>query len=278
MAEPVVRRRALRRGDLTTFVARHRLAWEIGMGLLAGVYLAVGFLADTGNGISPWIISVLAAIFLAEFFARLLDAPSRIGYVRHHWLDLVSSIPLIGGLRSLRLLQLLRLGAGVKVLSAAEQASLARGNARTSVWYVVPVLILLWFGAACACWVIEHGANPRIATFGDALYWAFINTMTIGYGNAAPATAAGHVLAGLLIFIGVGLVGFASARLTQMWLRDETQHHPRLMLEKMTQLEAEMASLKEVILAQQAGSPPGARIEREGPQAAGAADGQSAAR
>src|SRR5579864_2457877 len=177
VAEPVVPRGALRRGDLTAFVARHNLAWEIGMGLLAGVYLAVSFLADTGGGLSPWIISVLAAIFLAEFFARLLDAPSRTAYVRHHWLDLISSIPLIGGLRSLRLLRLLRLGAGVKVLTAAEQATVARGHSRTSVWYIAPALLLLWFGAACACWVIEHGANPRIETFGDALYWAFIRTM-----------------------------------------------------------------------------------------------------
>ncbi|MFN2582826.1 MAG: potassium channel family protein [Candidatus Dormibacteria bacterium] len=245
--------RRLRRGDLTAFIARHHVVWEMAMGVLAVGYLVAGFLFDTGDVASgPWpvILFVLGGIFFVEFTARFLDAPSRGWYLRHHWLDLVSIIPLIGGLRALRLLRLLRLGAALKVLTAAEEATSAHGHTRTSVWYVAPVLMVLWFGAACAIWSLEHDVNPSVKTFGDALYWAFISTMTIGYGNATPVTAAGHILAGLLVFLGVGLVGFASARLTQVWLRDESQHHPRLMLEKMTRLEQEMESLKEVILAE----------------------------
>ena len=263
--------RRLRRGDLTAFIARHHVVWESVMGVLALVYLGVSFIVDDGAGVWAWVIGLLAFIFLLEFTARLVDAPSRRVYFRHHWLDLVSCIPLIGGLRSLRLLRLLRLGAALKVLTAAEEATTAHGHSRTSFWYVGPALIVLWFAAACAVWVLEHGSNPQIQTFADALYWAFISTMTIGYGNATPRTPAGHILAGLLVFLGVGLVGFASARLTQRWLRDETQHHPRLMIEKMTRLESEMAALREVILAQQNGRHPSeAEVAQQSP---GSADG-----
>ncbi len=220
------------------------------MGVLASFYLAMSFLADEEQQFVSWAILGLAVVFLAEFIARFLDSSSRIRYLREHWLDLVSSIPLIGGLRSLRLLRLLRLGGSLRVLTAAEHIAEARGADRQSLWFIAPSLLLLWFGAAAAYWVIEHGVNPDLHTFGEALYWAFITATTVGYGGVTTVSGAGHVLAGAVIFLGVGLVGFTSARLTQRWLRDESQHHPRLILEKMGRLEGEIASLRELIVEQ----------------------------
>ena len=56
-----------------------------------------------------WV--AFAVIFLTEFSARCWDSPSRRHYLRSHWLDLGSCVPLVGGLRSVRILRLLRLGA-----------------------------------------------------------------------------------------------------------------------------------------------------------------------
>lgn len=221
------------------------------MGALALAYLGLSFLVDNGDLVYPWLVGPIAVLFLVEFVARFLDAPSRLTYLRRHWLDLVSSLPFIGGLRSFRLLRLLRLGAGLRVLSAAEHLSETRGRDRDSMWFVVPTLLFTWFAAAAAYWVAEHGANPNLKTFVDALYWAFITASTLGYGSIVPVTAAGRVLAGLVIFVGVGIVGFTSARLTQTWLRDESRHHPRLMLEKLNKLDHEVASIKELLLEQQ---------------------------
>jgi voltage-gated potassium channel len=237
-----------RRGALTAFVNRHLLAWEAVMGVLALGYLATSFLVDDGQGVWTWVIALLAAVFIAEFALRFVDAPERLHYLRGHWLDLISSIPLIGGLRSLRLLRLLRLGAGIKVLAIVEETAAARGADRQSLWFVAPALLVLWFASAAAYWILEHGVNPAVHTFSDALYWAFITATTVGYGDAARLTGSGRILQGLVIFIGIGLVGFASARITQHWLRDDTLRHPKLMMEKMTRLEGEIASLKDLLV------------------------------
>ena len=77
-----------------------------------------------------------------------------------------------------------------------------------------PILIIVWVAAAYGYYELEHGFNPRINTFGDALYFAFVTATTLGNGGVIPVTEAGRVLTGLLVFVGIGLLGFASAQLT----------------------------------------------------------------
>lgn len=208
--------------------------------------LAIGFLAASfWNDDHPGAASVAAGaaftlVFAAEFGARFLDAPSRSRYLRQHWLDLVSCFPLVGGVRSIRLLRLLRLGALRRVVVAVDRED------RQSLWFLGPVLAVGWVGAATAAWVLEHGVNPALRTFGDALYWAFITSTTVGYGDIAPRTAQGRVLAGLLAFAGIGLLGFASARLTAGFLR---QGNPAedAMVREVALLRSELASLREAL-------------------------------
>jgi hypothetical protein len=101
--------RRLPRGTLTGFVKDHQRAWDATMGGLAVVFIAVTFWHDDSPGpASRAALVVLTLLFVAEFTARLLDARPRLSYLRHHWIDAISCvpIPMIGG--SLRLLRLLR--------------------------------------------------------------------------------------------------------------------------------------------------------------------------
>lgn len=236
-----------RRERVDAFVSRHNVAWEVALAVLAVLYLVLSFDTDFGPGLFAWLIAPLAAIFIAEFALRFWAARSRVQYLRGHWLDLVSCIPLVGGLRSLRLLRLLRLGATTRILTAAERAGKRRGTGRQSAWYLGPALLVLWFGAALAYWSLEHGVNPQVHNFGDALYWAGITATTVGYGDTTPLTPEGRVLAGVLIFLGIGLIGFASARLTSRWLN--VDDGVATLSAKVSSLEREIVSLREVLLA-----------------------------
>jgi voltage-gated potassium channel len=216
---------------------------------LAVVYLGVGFSIDEGQGAPTFIIGLLAVIFLSEFAIRFWDAPSRRLYLRGHWLDLVSCIPLVGGLRGLRILRLLRLGAALRIFALAEHEAEAHQR-HDSWWYLGPVLIVIWLGASAAYWSLEHGVNPSLHTFGDALYWTFITATTVGYGDITPTTPEGRILAGALIFVGIGLVGFASAQLTQRLMHTDAAGQAS-MSRRLDAIEEQLRGLREDLGANQ---------------------------
>jgi voltage-gated potassium channel len=216
----------LRRGAITGYIARHDIQWELGMGLLTAVYVVMAFIEDEvepGLNAQTIVVLAVAAIFLTEFTVRLWDSPSRIVYLRHHWLDAITCIPMIGALRVLRfarLLRFVRIAALVRAFLVGRQIGADDLGARVG-WLLGPTLVIYWAASAYGFWLVEHGRNVNISSYGDALYLSFLTATTLGYGDVKPETPEGKIIAGLVIFAAIGLVGFASAQLTAYWLGQE---------------------------------------------------------
>ncbi len=206
------------RGHLTAFVDRHRVAWDLVMAFLTVVYVVLAFREDSSTRVDLYAVWGLAAIFLIEFFARFFDSPKRGRYFRSHWLDLVTAIPapFVPELRVIRLLRLLRL---FKIDLYLRRVLLSHGWTDSSLLW--PTLFLFWIASAFALWLVEHDApGTGINTFGDALTAAFLTAATLGFGkHALPVTLDGQIIAAMIVFFALGLWGYASSRLTQMWLQ-----------------------------------------------------------
>jgi hypothetical protein len=220
----------LPRGSVDAFVGRHVVAWEGAMGVLAVVYLVVDVLADGGTGVPVVVIALFSAVFFGEFGVRFLNARSRLEYLRHHWLDLVSSVPLVGGLRAIRLLRLLRLVRAARALRAIQNEAFQRGRSGGALTFLFPVLLVAWFGAALCYWSLEHNVNTEARTFGDALYWAFLTMTTVGYGTNGALHPETRVLAGAVIFVGIGLVSLVSGHLVSRLVHDDGDDEIRAQL------------------------------------------------
>jgi len=218
--------RAWTHGRLSEFVKRHALAWELVTAGLTLVYVVLAFLQDQGSsGLVTAGVAALAVVFVIEFGLRFYDSPSRIGYFRTHWLDIVTCIPVVGPLRALRLVRLvgvIRLAATVRAYGVGAAAS-DRLPGGVGLWVLTPILITVWLAASYGYYELEAGVNPHIKTFADALLYSFTTASTLGYGAVSPVTPEGKVLTGALIFMSIGLLGFASAQLTAKLLprRDE---------------------------------------------------------
>ncbi|SFM96727.1 potassium channel family protein [Thermodesulforhabdus norvegica] len=57
----------------------------------------------------------------------------------------------------------------------------------------------------------------------DAIWWAVVTVTTVGYGDITPVTRAGRIIAIVIMFFGIGLVGILTATLAGFFIEDREQ-------------------------------------------------------
>jgi voltage-gated potassium channel len=194
------------------------------MAILTIVYVALGFFQDPrfGNAADD-VVWALSGLFFLEFLLRCLDDLSPRRYLRDHWIDLVTCLPAVGPLRLLRLLRLFRVfnSAGIIKRLAAD-----KGNASTTAGLRLlgATVFIFWLLAGYAFYVTEVD-QPRsmVHSFPDALFLAFTTSTTVGFSPMKPVSSQGQIVAGLVIFVGLGLLTAASSRLTSLWIDASSQ-------------------------------------------------------
>jgi len=182
--------------------------------------LAVLFLADWSvdalvtnlpNGVTTVLEIVRAVIWVA--FA--VDLVIRVVISKHSWRFIYRHpfdvLPVLDPrLRPLKILTIFL--SGNKLVTS--KGVLATGQA-----VGVSVLLLMWIGAV-ALFDAENGAvGTEVHSFGDAAWWALVTITTVGYGDIAPVTGEGRVVASGLMLVGVAVFGVATASVAAWFVR-----------------------------------------------------------
>ncbi len=74
---------------------------------------------------------------------------------------------------------------------------------------VVTLFVILVGGSLMA--LFEPGVS-----FGSGIWWTVVTLTTVGYGDISPTTSEGRILAVIIMFFGIGLLGALSASLAAM--------------------------------------------------------------
>ncbi|MFE0251104.1 potassium channel family protein [Streptomyces sp. NPDC059010] len=187
---------------------------------------------------------VVWGAFALDYIVRLALADRRIAFVREHWLDLCAVVlPLIQPLRLLRLVSTL--------LLVGQRARMA-SQVRLTTYVAGSVVGLLMFGSLAVLSVERDSPNGNIKTLGDAVWWSFTTMTTVGYGDHAPTTGVGRMLAVGLMLSGIALLGVVTANIAAWFIArfemDDVEERRqteaiRILTEEVRALRAEVAAL-----------------------------------
>jgi len=178
-----------------------------------------------------WAFTIL---FTIEFGLRLICVGRPMSYVFSFFgiVDLLAVVPtylslfLAGPRYSLiviRALRLLRIFRVLKLVQFLGEANLLldalKASSRKIIVFLGAVLTIVMI-IGSVMYLIE-GEASGFTSIPEGIYWAIVTMTTVGYGDIAPITVAGKLLASALMITGYGVIavptGIVTAELTNLW-------------------------------------------------------------
>jgi voltage-gated potassium channel len=177
---------------------------------------------------AEWGFTVL---FTVEYIFRLICTRHPLRYALSFLgiIDLLAVVPaylslILSGTQSLSVIRALRLLRAFRVLKLTHYVgegrtlmrALRASRPKITVFLVTVLTIVVIVGALM--YLIE-GEERGFTSIPLSMYWAIVTLTTVGYGDLAPSTVPGRLLASLLMILGYGIIavptGIVSAELVR---------------------------------------------------------------
>jgi voltage-gated potassium channel len=194
------------------------LLWMIILSVTAVVLESVSTFRDAYHNAfisTEWFFTI---VFTLEYLLRIYSAPRPFRYMTSFYgiIDLLAILPTYLGLffdqtpflltfralRLLRMFRVLKLGRYIKeaaILVKALQLSIHK--------------IVVFFGAVLALVLIlgsmiylVEGEENGFTSIPQSIYWAIVTVTTVGYGDIAPSTVLGKMLASVAMLTGYSII------------------------------------------------------------------------
>lgn len=203
--------------------------YDIFMGILAllVVLLLLGELLFTLPtevlGMIQSIDKAIWIIFCIDYFGRLITSKNKWIFLKENIIDLLSIIPFNSMFQALRIvkiakltkiLKLSKISKGFKIIVLLNKFKLRfdkffKTNNFNYVTYLTVFIVII---GAVAISIAEQ------MTFDNALWWSFVTTTTVGYGDISPVTNGGRIIAVVLMLVGIGFIGMLTGTIATFFL------------------------------------------------------------
>lgn len=212
--------------------------------VLAAVLPIVSLLGPTDDGARLGLDLATWAVFAVDLGVHVR---LRRGYLRSRWglFDVVVvlltfpwyAFPSVSGADVLVVARLARLG---RVLAIGVKGDLLVFLQRMGRSGLVAGSLCLF--AAVVVRAVEP-ASSGFGDLGDGLWWAMVTLTTVGYGDLFPVTAAGRIVAVLLMFGGLALLGTIAGSLAALFEKEDEAAEEEQRAEEAERAEAQVDEL-----------------------------------
>lgn len=178
--------------------------------------------------IGEWVITVF---FTIEFIARIITVKKPLSYIFSFYgiIDFLSTIPLylsflfpgssvLLSVRAVRLLRVFRILKITRYVGEAAKLRKALVHSKVKVLVFLFAVLVIAIIAGTLMYIIE-GPEHGFKSIPISVYWCIVTLTTVGFGDIAPSTPLGQLLATVIMILGYGIIavptGIVSAEYTK---------------------------------------------------------------
>lgn len=233
---------------------------DIPMLVLSFVWLAL-FVLELTWGLNPileGLSSTIWIVFIFEFGLRLLLTPHKLGYLKTHWLTVISL--LLPALRTLRVVKVLRVLQTTRAIRSLQllrvltrtnrsMRSLTATFNRHGFGYMVLSTVIVIITGAAGMYAFEREIHPDgFDNYGTALWWTAMLMTTLG-SDYFPKTAEGRILCFLLAVYAFAVFGYITATLATFFIGQDAHNDSAELAgqQSINELRQEIAALRSEI-------------------------------
>lgn len=165
--------------------------------------------------IAEWIIT---AIFTIEYILRIvaINKPRRYIFSFYGIVDLLSTLPsyigfIFGGtnllfaIRALRLLRVFRVLKITRYIGESRKLMLALRNSKAKILVFLFAVLIICIIAGTLMHLVE-GRGSGFDNIPLSIYWCIVTLTTVGFGDIAPVTPLGRLIASVIMITGYGII------------------------------------------------------------------------
>ncbi len=216
------------------FLADTPVGKAFDVALLVAIVLSIGTVMlesvdsfRAAHGTLLWVLEWgFTLLFTAEYLLRLLCVKRPVRYATSFFgvVDFLAVVPtyigllVLGGhyflvvrvLRLLRVFRILKLGRYVR---AGDTIWLALRESRQKIAVFLMAVLSLVVVIGTLMYLIE-GPEAGFTSIPTGVYWAIVTMTTVGYGDIAPKTVSGQMLASVVMILGYGIIAVPTGIVT----------------------------------------------------------------